>query len=382
MHFMHKYIFQYNAIISSSKFMTILFLARRFYPQVGGVEKHVLEIGKRLVKQGHKVIVIAELEKNTNRQDYHSGSNSAKSTGKVEGIEILRIDAGSNDWFKKFRIWIKLWRFKNVIESADIVHCHDVFFWYLPFRFFYPRKRVYTTFHGYEGNKIPKFKAILMHKLAEKLSIGNICVGDVLIKWYGTKPTFVTYGSVNKALIRQGLKSSKPSRDIIFIGRLEEETGILEYLKALKDLKDKRIELQLDVFGDGSLKSEAQKYTQINNLSVRFKGFVPNVTDFIKDYKYVFVSRYLGILEAMALQKPVFAVYNNEIKKDYLQMTPFAKYISITSDGTLISNAISSYIEKKNLEVVRAYLWVKNETWEKMVNLYLRLWTNEKQNNN
>jgi hypothetical protein len=90
----------------------------------------------------------------------------------------------------------------------------------------------------------------------------------------------------------------------------------------------------------------------------------------------------LGILEAMALQKPVFAVYNNEIKKDYLQMTPFAKYISITSDGTLISNAISSYIEKKNLEVVRAYLWVKNETWEKMVNLYLRLWTNEKQNNN
>jgi hypothetical protein len=77
----------------------------------------------------------------------------------------------------------------------------------------------------------------------------------------------------------------------------------------------------------------------------------------------------------MALQKPVFAQYNNEIKRDYLQMAPFAKYISITSDAALISNAVENYMEKKNLEVTRAYLWVKNETWEKMVNLYLRLWT-------
>jgi len=43
--------------------MRLCFLARRFYPEVGGVEKHVMEIGKRLVKKGHKVIVIAELEK-------------------------------------------------------------------------------------------------------------------------------------------------------------------------------------------------------------------------------------------------------------------------------------------------------------------------------
>ncbi len=98
------------------------------------------------------------------------------------------------------------------------------------------------------------------------------------------------------------------------------------------------------------------------------------MTDYIKDYQYVFTSRYLGILEAMALQKPVFAVYNNEIKRDYLQMTPFAKYISITGEAALVANAVLSYKEKKNLEVVRAYLWVKNETWEKMINLYLRLW--------
>ena len=40
--------------------MTFLFLSRRFYPQIGGVETHILEIGKRLVKNGHDVIVVSE----------------------------------------------------------------------------------------------------------------------------------------------------------------------------------------------------------------------------------------------------------------------------------------------------------------------------------
>jgi glycosyltransferase involved in cell wall biosynthesis len=356
--------------------MKIVFLARRFYPQVGGVEKHVLEIGKRLVKKGHKVIVIAELEKNTNGQDYHSASKSARLTGKVAGIEILRIDPGSDNWFKKFRLWRQLWRLRKIITSADVVHCHDVFFWYLPFRLLNPTKKVYTTFHGYEGNNLPHTKAKLMHKVAEKLSKGNICVGDFLQKWYGTKPTFVTYGAVNfdKDKIKN-LKLKIPQKNtVIFLGRLEEETGILEYLKALDILQKRGDNLTMDVYGDGTLKNESLNYSNSHGLNVNFKGFVASASDSIKNYEYVFCSRYLGILEAMVLQKPVFAVYNNEIKKDYLQMAPFAKYISITSDAVLIANAVSAYTEKKNLEVPRAYLWVKNETWEKMVNLYLRLW--------
>ena len=65
----------------------------------------------------------------------------------------------------------------------------------LPFRFLCPTKKVYTTFHGYEGNSIPTKKAILMHKISEKLSNGNICIGDFLEKWYGTKATYISYGA-------------------------------------------------------------------------------------------------------------------------------------------------------------------------------------------
>src|SRR3989344_9154038 len=217
--------------------MTILFLTRLFYPHIGGVEKHVLEISKILVGKEHSVTVLTE-----------KFERGLLDTDEIDGIKIIRIDNGKEDWFKKFRIWWQLWKLRNLIRDAGIVHVHDVFFWYLPFRFLYPSKKVLTTFHGYEGNKIPGFKSKLIHKIAEKLSKGNICVGDFLKKWYGTKPDYVTYGAVeipnhksqitNKYKIQNTrLDSAKRAKfKILFIGRLEEETGIMEYLKALKIL--------------------------------------------------------------------------------------------------------------------------------------------------
>jgi glycosyltransferase involved in cell wall biosynthesis len=358
--------------------MTILFFARRFYPQIGGVEKHVLEVGKRLVKKGHKVIVIAELEKNTNERNYHSPSESATMVGEVEGIEIYRINPGENDWFKKFRIWKGLWRLGKLISDADIIHCHDVFFWYLPFRFLFIEKNVYTTFHGYEGNFIPRVKAIFMHKLAEKFSKGNICVGDFLKKWYGTKPTFVTYGAVNSPGPKK--QNNVDKNLVVFLGRLEEETGIMEYLKAFKKLSRKRTGFKLEVLGDGSLMSEAKKYAKKNGLNVNFRGFVKNTGEFIERASFMFVSRYLGILESMVNKKYVLSVYNNKIMEDYLKMTPFCDYISISSNSNEIHSELENILsdeKQKNARISKAYEWVKTETWEKMVDTYLKLWSDK-----
>ena len=38
----------------------ILFLTRSFYPNIGGVEKHVLELSKELIKRGYRITVITE----------------------------------------------------------------------------------------------------------------------------------------------------------------------------------------------------------------------------------------------------------------------------------------------------------------------------------
>jgi hypothetical protein len=94
----------------------------------------------------------------------------------------------------------------------------------------------------------------------------------------------------------------------------------------------------------------------------------------------MFTSRYLGILESMASKKYVLSVYNNKIKEDYLKMTPFADFISISANATGIASELEKYLtdEKlKNEKINKAYSFVKTETWEKMVKLYLQLWKNE-----
>ena len=354
--------------------MTVLFLTRRFYPYIGGVEKHVLEVGELLIKKEHKVVVISEQDNTSHSNDYQLTRESARFAGKPIGISSYKI-VGRDNWFKKFRIWKQLWKYRKLIKNADVIHCHDVFFWYLPFRFIFPNKKVYTTFHGYEGNSLPTKRAIFMHKLAEKLSKGNICVGDFLSKWYGTKPTYVTYGAVDPSLISQGQILHKSNKDIMFLGRLEEDTGIIDYLKTLKILKEKNINLTMDVFGDGNLKEKTQKYILENKLNVSFKGFVPNAAEYLKDYKYIFTSGYLGILEAMAVKKPVFALYSNIMKKDYLEMAPFSEYISISKNAEEVGKNLEKYINNKSsTNIQKAYDWVKTQTWENMVKIYLKLW--------
>jgi len=358
--------------------MTIIFFCRRFYPQIGGVEKHVREIGKRLVKKGHKIIVVTELEKNTNDKNYQSAAQSAKRAGKVDGIEIYRINSGKDDWFKKFRIWKELWALKKLIFSADVVHCHDVFFWYLPFRFLRPTKKVYTTFHGYEGNYIPTKKAILMHKLSEKLSHGNICIGGFFRKWYGTKATYISYGATEIPSPKKQNVSDKNL--IVFLGRLEEETGIMEYLKAFNNLTKEYKGLSLEVLGDGSLMDTATSYMRENHFPVKFRGFVENTADYLERASFVFVSRYLGILESMASKKYVLSVYNNEIKEDYLKMAPFSKYISISKDADGIYQDLKKALideKRTNDQIDQAYDWVKNKTWDNLVKIYLELWSLE-----
>ncbi len=358
--------------------MTVLFLSRLFYPHIGGVEKHVYEVGTRLAEKGHRVIVISENIPESHNNSYQSSSSSARLVGKLKNLESYNINLGKDDWFKKFRLWKELWKHRGLIRNADVVHCHDVFFWYLPFRFLFPFKKVYTTFHGYEGNNIPNKRAIFMHKLSEKLSYGNICVGDFLKKWYGTKPTFVTYGAVDFQKEKNGKNYDKNL--VVFLGRLEEEAGIMEYLKAFKEVGRSHKGLRLVVLGDGVQMGEAKRYAAQNQLNTEFKGFVKNVLIYINRTSFVFTSRYLGILESLMSKKFVLAVYNNDIKKDYLKITPFSEFISISKDHTEILSELEKYLTdttSKNIKINKGYEWVKDKTWDNMVNLYLKLWNIE-----
>lgn len=126
----------------------------------------------------------------------------------------------------------------------------------------------------------------------------------------------------------------------IFIGRLDEDTGIAAYRRLAKLRHIKLVE-----------------YTN-----------TPDAAKFLPLFDYAFVSRYLTILEALKAGIAVFAHYNNPIKYDYLTLTPFVKYIHIFSDPLIVNLKIDSE------EISQGQKWARTQTWSKLAKVYERLW--------
>lgn len=331
-------------------------LSKYFYPHIGGVEKHVEKICGILLKNGHKVTVVTE---NFDNKQKINEINSS-------GVKIERFSYPKVKILGIIFLWINIFKYRDIIKKADVIHCHDVFIWYLPFRFLFPFKHVYTTFHGYEGYPIKK-SAIIIRKISELLSNGNICVGDFIRKWYGTKPSIVTYGATDLIKARE---SKHFKYDAIFVGRLDEQTNIIEYLSVVKRLTDKLNKFELLVLGDGKYLKEARDIADC-------KGFVKDPEKYYSEAKYAFVSRYLSILEAFISRKLVFAIYDNEVKEDYLKMAPYAKWIVIEKSSEQLTERLL-YFGTHQMEadkmIENAYTWARNQTWNNMVNNYIKLW--------
>ncbi|OGU85579.1 MAG: hypothetical protein A2W11_05305, partial [Ignavibacteria bacterium RBG_16_35_7] len=258
----------------------------------------------------------------------------------------------------------------SLLKSADIIHIHDVFIWFLPTSFLLPFKKVFMTFHGYESYPLSK-KAIFYRRLASWFTQGNICVGNFIPKWYGIKPTIVTYGAVDKSNINDKLKISY---DAVFVGRLDEQTGITTYADAVDLIREKYPNFKFLILGDGKFKKQLQK-------KYICKGFVRNPEIFLNQSKFAFVSRYLAILEAFIAKRLLFAVYDNPIKRDYLRLTPFKDLMIICKDSKELTEEVVYYLNntyEAKEKINKAYKWANDQTWEKMVENYEQLWFSKK----
>lgn len=333
---------------------TILFLTRLYHPHIGGVEKHVEELVAGLSVKGYRVTILTEKY----RKDLPNEEN-------VGPAKVIRIPIGENAFLKKFYIWKWMLSHVGILRDADIIHAHDVFFWILPLRPLLFFKNVYTTFHGYEGYPV-KNRWRLIRKLSERLSNGSICVGNFMKKWYFANPDAIIYGGVSpakKTMVRN-------SETAVFFGRLDDQTGIKEYIKAFELIKKRYPGFKLTVVGEGHLKSQIPS-------DVTIIPFKKNIEKYISENRFIFVSRYLSMLEALVQKREVIAVYDNPVKRDYLIDSPFKKYVYIAKNSEEIAQIVLSSLKnpKTGEKMTESgYLWAKEQSWENVINTYLRLW--------
>lgn len=318
--------------------MRIVFITPSYKPNIGGVERHVEGI-TRLLSKAHEVTIITEQTKEVSKDK------------NVIQIPTLGVTQKNKKWV----IWKWIFEHQELLNNADIIHVHDVMYWLYPYKLLHPLKKIFITFHGWEGIYPIPIKNIVLHKINELLATANICVGDFICKWYHTKAGLITYGATD--IPKHTYKSSGKTKKILFLGRLAEDTGFRQCIDLYESHK-KKFKWKLLVAGEGPL-----GYLCPSDAVLVGPVFDPG--KHIQDADYVFASGYLSILESLVRKKIVLASYDNPVKKDYLTMHPAVKFININGQ-------ITSSPSKE------AYNWAVGQTWEKLVSQYLLIWQKKK----
>jgi len=311
--------------------MKILFITRLFYPHVGGVEKHVYELGKDLTVKGENVTILTE-KYDKKLKDFET----------IHGMEVVRFSYPHIRFLGLIFIWLQIFRRQKLIKEADIIHIHDVFIWYLPFHILFPNKKVFSTFHGWEQKLPIPMLNIIQRKLASKLSMGTISVGKYVEKYYGIKANKIIYGAADKVLnIKMIVQKEK--FNVVFVGRLSKDTGLLSFL----DWLDQNKKYNVDFCGGGPFQKKCEKYGTVH-------GFT-DPAPYYKKAEYCVPGGYLAALEALSYGCKLKLFWNNKVKEDYWKMSPFYK------------------LKGESLKK-----WAKKQTWDKLADEYLDLYNHTK----
>lgn len=333
---------------------SVLFVTPYFKPRLGGVETHVYELSKQLIKKGWKVSVLTE------HLDQPPPSQ-------IDGIELMSITI--LDSLDKKQVWQQVSQYERRFDQFDVIHVHDVAWWLAPW-LFKVRKKLCITFHGWEGTYPVRWQAKLQRLIFSLFAQGTIHVGDFIQEFYWDRPTVVTYGGIpSSETFAFKPVSEKPH--FIFFGRLEKENAIAQHLKFFQMLKNKGVSFTVTWVGDGSYRNDCEEFGKVT-------GMIAEPKKYIKDADFVCANSYLSILDAQSSGKVVCSLYQHKLKQRYLETYPGndSMIIAGTPDD-LYLKVIELIGNKRSYQEMSsaAYAFAQTQTWEKVAQLYEKLWS-------
>jgi len=296
----------------------IHYVSPHFHPEIGGVEDHVLRLGRHMVVEGHEVTV------HTSRISLTGTSLPQQDT--IDGIMIQRYTPG-------IRLGYYATTFRPRIGEGDILHCHGYAFLPNDFavRHYHGRMgTVFTTHHGVRMTP-PTLRARMMRRFYDLRGLGTLRKADRVFtssradkQWLiernviSNRIEVVPDGIADEAFIpgakafaqRHGLANY-----IMFLGRVHWEKCIDHLLSAVAKIG--RRDLQIAVVGpDAGATDELRQTADRLGLrdSVKFigqvsqdekKGILAGCS--LLALPSLYEAQGLVILEAWAQGKPIVA---------------------------------------------------------------------------
>jgi glycosyltransferase involved in cell wall biosynthesis len=265
----------------------ILIFAAYFHPHIGGYEKIVYELSRRLVQSGYEIDILT------------CNTEKAPAFEELDGIKIYRLPCWNalnslypipKPYPTSFRILRKLLR-----KNYDVIHTQTRFFItsFLGLIFAkLKRTPLVHTEHGTRHSTVPN-KVIDLISRAYDHSIGallvksarkNIGVSEAaceFLKHLGAANAQVIYNGIDTSIFkredtncRQKLGISNDDIVITFVGRLIYAKGAQDLISAFPRIKDTAPNVKLLIVGDGPYSDELKKLAHQTNChnSILFSG--------------------------------------------------------------------------------------------------------------
>lgn len=244
--------------------MKILFMTQHFLPFLGGVEMHIYELSKRLVRDGVDIEVICQKETGTSGEEV------------IDGIRVHRLPS-FRYWGYDFTRFTPGMLLSSICNDADVLHLHA--YGYFPtYASIFSRKPTLITTHSVPNARIYPFwdlSRVIPLKASDYIvATTELEKRHLMTKGLDANKVVVIPNGVNLTEIKDVLLDHSSSKAILCLARLVRDKGQDTLIKAMVKVVSKLPEIKLWVVGSGDDLDRLKELTSklgING-SVEFKG--------------------------------------------------------------------------------------------------------------
>ena len=309
--------------------LRVLLVAARYFPYMGGLETHVYEVGRRLVRAGVQVTVLTT-----------DVSGQLLTSENMEGMQIRRVRSWPSN--KDYYFAPDIYRIITQ-EKWDLVHCQGYHNLVPPLAMLAARRAripYIVTFHsGGDSSLLRKALRHLQWMVLRPL----LAQAEYLIspsKWeveffrerlHLPESQFVVIpnGSYHLPLAPEATGQKKNSTLIVSVGRLERYKGHQRMIAALPKVQEQVPDVQLRIVGVGPYEATLRKMARELGVArcVEIRPIPPgdgngmaallaqaDLVTLLSEHE----AQGIAVLEALSLQRPVL-VANTSALQDFAE---------------------------------------------------------------
>lgn len=331
----------------------------------GGVERATITLGNMLSKKYD--VEIISLYKTVDTIPYDVNKNikikymtETEPHGKefIEALKHFKIGKVFKYGIESIKLLhIKKYGMKNIISYSDAKYMVSTRIYFTKLLNSYGIKDAYKI--GIEHDYNVNFKYVAM----TKKNITNIDLYSMVSKkaseiYHTIMPNANIKYMPNSISKEYSAKSKLNTKKLIYVGRLEEEKGVIDLIRVFNKVYSKDKKVTLDIFGDGSLKSNMlnliEKYNLQNNVKIHGFKDAKEINKYYKEASMYVMCSYresfgIVLIEAMTCGIPCIA---------FTRATGACDIIEDGVNGYLIKDGNIDAMAEKILE----YLKIKDKS--------------------